>query len=58
MLEHQKFRATLVRVDWPFELNAMASQIAKVAMNLRKKHLAVDLGFALSGATLRLFGAA
>ena len=57
-LEAARFRQTLVNVDQLFELNAMASQIEKLASNVRRKHIAVDLGFALAVATLLFFALA
>lgn len=57
-LEPQRFRETLASVDAPFELHAMASQIEKLSGNVRKKHIAVDLGFVLAMLTLLLFAAA
>ena len=57
-LDASKFRQTLNNVDSPFELNAMASQLEKLPSNVRKKHIAVDIGFAFSVATLVLFALA
>ncbi len=36
----------------------MASQIEELAKNVRKKHIAVDLGFVLAMVTLLLFASA
>jgi hypothetical protein len=54
-LEGAKFRNTLHHIDSPFELDVMASQLEKLASNVKVKHIAVDLGFALSVLTLVLF---
>ena len=54
-LEWTRFRETLRHIDSRFELDAMALQVEKLAKNVKKKHIAVDLGFALSVATLLLF---
>lgn len=54
-LEPPKFRNTLFHIKSPFELEAMASQIKELAKNVKRKHIAVDLGFASSVATLLLF---
>jgi hypothetical protein len=57
-LDSAKFRETLANVDHRFELNAMAAQLEKLSVNVRKKHIAVDLGFASAVATLLLFALA
>jgi hypothetical protein len=54
-LDWTKFRNTLRHIDSPFEVDAMVLQVEKLASNVKKKHIAVDLGFALSVATLLLF---
>jgi hypothetical protein len=54
-LEWTRFSNTLRHVDSPFELDAMALQLEKLAINVKRKHIAVNLGFALSVATLLLF---
>jgi hypothetical protein len=57
-LESGRFRRTLDEVDGRFELLAMASQIEILSRNVRRKHVAVDVGFALALATLLLFAMA
>jgi hypothetical protein len=57
-LESGRFRRTMDEVDGRFELHAMASQIEKLSCNVRRKHVAVDVGFALALATLLLFAMA
>jgi hypothetical protein len=54
-LEWPRFRNTFHHLDSKFEVDAMALQVEKLAGNVRKKHIAVDLGFVLSVATLLLF---
>jgi hypothetical protein len=54
-LEWTRFRNTFLHIDSKFEVDAMALQVEKLADNVRKKHIAVDLGFVLSVATLLLF---
>lgn len=54
-LDSDQFRDTLRDVDKRFEMDAMASQVEKLASNVKKKHIAVDLGFVLLVAALLLF---
>jgi hypothetical protein len=58
VLDPDRLRQTLAHVDSAFELNAMASQLEKLSSNVRKKHIAVDLGFGLALTTLVLFAGA
>ena len=54
-LDSPQFRTTLRDVDKQFEMDAMASQIEKLADNVKKKHIAVDLGFVLLVAAVLFF---
>lgn len=58
VLDRAVFRKTLVGVNASFEIEALASQIIALADNVRKKHLAANLGFAFAVVTLFLFAAA
>jgi hypothetical protein len=49
------FRHTLLSVDDTFEVEVIAADAQELARNVRKKHIAVNAGFALSGATFCLF---
>ena len=53
--DEKRFRATLDAVDGPFEIEAMASQISKLAKNVVTKHRLVNAGFMLAISTLGLF---
>ena len=57
-LDHEGFRRALHRTDQRFEIDALGSSIFVLASNVSKKHRWVDLGFALTAATLLLFLAA
>jgi hypothetical protein len=58
VLDPPVFRKTLVGVNASFEIEVLASQIIALADNVRKKHLAANLGFAFAVVTLFLFAAA
>jgi hypothetical protein len=58
VLDPAVFRKTLIGVTASFEIEALASQITALSNNVRKKHRAANLGFALAVVTLFLFAAA
>ena len=54
-LDHDKFQSQLGDVDQEFEIKALASQSYLLAGRVNTKHLLVNLGFVLSGASLIFF---
>ena len=54
-LDHDKFQSQLADVDEEFEIKALASQSYLLAKRVNKKHLLVNLGFVLAGASLIFF---
>lgn len=54
-LDHDKFQSQLAGVDEDFEIKALASQSYLLAKRVNTKHLLVNLGFVLSGASLIFF---
>jgi hypothetical protein len=56
--EPAMFRQTLLGVDAGFEIEALSSQINTLSKNVRRKHIAVNVGFALGIVTLLLFAGA
>jgi hypothetical protein len=57
VLDPAVFRQTLIGVDEPFEVDALASQISILSKNVRKKHIAANVGFVLAVVTVLLFAA-
>ena len=57
-LDEEMFRQTLFSVNARFEIEALSSQIAVLSKNVRRKHIAANIGFALGVATLLLFAGA
>jgi hypothetical protein len=54
-LDHDKFQAQLVGVDKEFEIKALASQIYLLSKRVYVKHLLINTGFVLTGASLIFF---
>lgn len=54
-LNHDKFQAQLAEVDVKFEIKALASQSYLLSQRVNTKHLLVNLGFVLAGASLIFF---
>lgn len=54
-LERESFRRALHNIDHAFVIDELGSSLFVLASNVSKKHRWLDLGFALSGATLLLF---
>ena len=54
-LDHDKFQSQLADVDEEFEIKALASQSYLLSKRVTAKHLLVNLGFILSGASLIFF---
>lgn len=54
-LDHDKFQSQLADVDEEFEIKALASQSYLLSRRVNAKHLLVNLGFVLSGASLIFF---
>lgn len=54
-LNHDKFQAQLAEVDVKFEIKALASQSFLLSQRVNTKHLLVNLGFVLAGASLIFF---
>jgi hypothetical protein len=54
-LNPDHLRDTLAQADATFEVEALASQIFALAVNVRDKHRAVNLGFLMTGLTLCAF---
>lgn len=57
-LDEDMFRRTLLGVNARFEIEALSSQIAVLSKNVRRKHIAANVGFALGIVTLLLFAGA
>jgi hypothetical protein len=57
-LDEDVFRQTLLGVNGRFEIEALSSQIAVLSKNVRRKHIAANVGFALAIVTLLLFAGA
>jgi len=57
VLDRAGFRTTLAAVDASFEIDVLASRITALSANVRRKHLAANIGFALAALTLMLFAA-
>ena len=55
VLDAPMFRRTLIGVNAAFEIEALASQIVIFSNNVRRKHLAVNMGSVLAIVTLLLF---
>jgi hypothetical protein len=58
VLDPPMLRRTLMHADAGFEIDALASQISILSENVRRKHLAVNIGFVLAVVTLLLFAGA
>jgi hypothetical protein len=54
-LDHDKFQSQLADVNEEFEIKALASQSYLLSKRVNAKHLLVNLGFVLSGASLIFF---
>lgn len=54
-LDHDKFQSELADVNEEFEIKALASQSYLLSRRVNTKHLLVNLGFVLSGASLIFF---
>jgi hypothetical protein len=54
-LDHDKFQSQLADVNEEFEIKALASQSYLLSKRVTAKHLLVNLGFILSGASLIFF---
>jgi hypothetical protein len=54
-LNHDKFQAELVGVDKQFEIQALASQSYLLSKRVYIKHLLINAGFILAGASLIFF---
>ncbi|MBC7933294.1 MAG: hypothetical protein H7Z38_22245, partial [Rubrivivax sp.] len=54
-LEHDKFQEQSASVDQEFEIKALASQSYLLSKRVYVKHLLVNAGFVLSGASLIFF---
>jgi hypothetical protein len=54
-LEHDRFQAQMLDVDKPFAIQAFASQVYHLSGRVYRKHVLVNIGFALAGASLILF---
>lgn len=57
-LDVDKFIATLKQIDDAFECEALAHEALILSTNVKNKHLAVNIGFALAVLTLVLFAGA
>ncbi len=54
-LDHDKFQSQLPHVDNKFEIAALASQSYLLSKRVNTKHLLINLGFVLAGASLIFF---
>jgi hypothetical protein len=54
-LDHNKFQEQLGSIDKEFEIRALASQIYLLSKRVNTKHIAVNYGFVLAGASLIFF---
>ena len=54
-LDHDKFQAQLAGVDKEFEIKALASQSYLLSKRVYVKHLLINFGFVLAGASLIFF---
>jgi hypothetical protein len=55
ILDQQKFQATLESVEEEFELKVLAEEIYILSGNVRRKHLAVNIGFGFAALSLIFF---
>lgn len=55
VLEVEKLQATLQNADETYELQALVHEMRILARNVRRKHTAVNIGFALAAASLLFF---
>jgi hypothetical protein len=54
-LDHDEFQEQLGKVDKEFEIKALASQIFLLSKRVYRKHLLINCGFVLAGASLIFF---
>ena len=54
-LDHDEFQEQLGTVDKEFEIKALASQISLLSKRVYRKHLLINCGFVLAGASLIFF---
>ncbi|MBW4519036.1 MAG: hypothetical protein KME16_04965 [Scytolyngbya sp. HA4215-MV1] len=54
-LDQRKFQVTLESIEEQFELKVLAEEIYILSHNVRKKHLAVNIGFGFAAFSLILF---
>jgi hypothetical protein len=55
VLDQKKFQATLESTEEEFELKVLAEEIYILSRNVRKKHLAVNIGFGFAALSLIFF---